>query len=396
MCKFSRLLALGLALGATLALVPAALAQGGGGAAGDAYKGLWVSTPFPAFNVPAGEPVTLELSVRNSGLPPQRVALDLERLPKGWSAAFLGEGKRVQSVFVAPGETATVKLRLQPAGEVTGGSHRFEVVAAGERSRFRLPIDLTVGQALPPRLSLDAELPELRGAPSSDFDFKLTVRNDGGDDALVRVDAQVPEGFRTKVTEQYGSQELTSLPLKVGEEKTLSVKVTPFSGTKEGRYPVLVEATSGKARAVLELAMDVSGEPRLELSGLQERLSASATAGETSPIELVIANRGSATASDVKLSADAPSGWKVTFQPERLDAIAPNATAKATALVTPSEKAIAGDYMLNVRALTGGANESAEFRVTVRTSTLWGVVGVLVIAAAAVVLVAAMLRFGRR
>src|SRR5690606_28149927 len=134
----------------------------------------------------------------------------------------------------------------------------------------------------PPRLSLDAELPELRGAPSSDFDFKLTVRNDGGDDALVRVDAQVPEGFRTKVTEQYGSQELTSLPLKVGEEKTLSVKVTPFSGTKEGRYPVLVQATSGKARAVLELAMEVSGEPRLELTGLQERLSASATAGEAS------------------------------------------------------------------------------------------------------------------
>ena len=52
--------------------------------------------------------------------------------------------------------------------------------------------------------------------------------------------------------------------------------------------------------------------------------------------------------------------------------------------------------MLTVRAVREGANKSADFRVTVRTSTMWGVVGVLVIAAAAVVLVAAMLRYGRR
>ena len=360
------------------------------------YRGIWISTPYPSFNTPAGEAVTLDLNVHNAGAPPQAVALQLERVPSGWSGVFLGEGKRVQSVFVAPNEKANVKLRLEPSPKVEGGSHRFEIVAVGSQSRFTLPVELTIGQSLAPRLSLKPELPELRGSPSSEFDFKVAVRNDGGDDATVRFDVGVPEGFRTKVSEQYGSQELPSLPLKAGEQKTVSVKITPPSGTKQGRYPVLVRATSGKAQGEAQLAMDVSGEPNLEISGPGERLSASAEAGSETALEIIIANRGSAPAQDIKLEANAPSGWKVAFQPERVDVLAPNQTFTAKALVTPSDKAIAGDYMISLRALHGGANKSVDFRVTVRTSTLWGIAGVAIIAAALVVLVVAMLRYGRR
>lgn len=360
------------------------------------YRGIWVSTPFPSFSVPAGEPVTIDLTVHNAGLPPQKVSLGVERAASGWSALLLGEGKRVQSVFVAPGDKASVKLHLEPSGKAASGTQRFEVVAKGASSGFRLPLELTVGQSFTPRLDLKPELPELRGSPSSEFDFKVAIRNDGGEDAAVRIDAQAPEGFRPKVTEQYGSQEITSLPLKAGEQKTVSVKITPPSAAKQGRYPALVRATSGKAEAQTQLLMEVSGEPRLELTGKEERLSADAEAGHETPIEVVVANRGSAPAQDIKLNATPPSGWKVTFQPDSLASLAPNQTQTVRALVVPSSKAIAGDYMLTLRAETGGNNKSSDFRVTVRTSTVWGVVGVLVIAAALVVLVAAMLRFGRR
>lgn len=360
------------------------------------HKGIWISTPFPSFNAPAGEAVTLDLQVHNAGSPPQAVALQLDRVPSGWSAVFLGEGKRVQSVFVAPEDKASVKLRLEPSARVSGGSHRFDVLAVGAESSFKLPIELTIGQSLAPRLSLKPELPEQRGSPSSEFDFKFVIRNDGGEDATVRFEVDRPEGFRAKVTEQYGSQELPSLPLKAGEQKSISVKISPSSGAKEGRYPAVVRAASGKAQAQSQVVMDVYGEPRLELTGKDERLSANAEAGAETALEVVVANRGSAPAHDVKLEATAPTGWKVTFQPDRLDALAPNETVTAKALVVPSAKAIAGDYMLTMRAIMGGANKSADFRITVRTSTLWGAVGVLVIAAALVVLVVAMLRFGRR
>lgn len=373
-----------------LAFAPAAPAQQG-------YKGIWVSTPYPSFNVAAGETVTLDLDVHNAGLPPQRVGLQLERLPDTWSAVFLGEGKRVQSVFVAPGGKTSVKLRLEPSAKAVDGTNRFEIVAVGGDARFRLPIELATGQSLPPKLTLKPELPELRGSPTSDFEFKVAVRNDGGDDTTVRIDATAPQGFRARLTEQFGSQELTTLPLKVGQEKTVTLKVTPGGKVEEGTYPVGIRATTGKVEALAQLKMEVTGEARLDLTGPGERLSASAVAGEETAVDVIVANNGTAAVQGIKLAANAPSGWKVTFQPERLDALAPNARETVKALVVPASKAIAGDYMLNVRAnAEGGANKAADFRITVRTSTLWGIVGVLVIAAALLVLVVAMLRYGRR
>jgi len=382
-----------LALSMLIGLVPAAPMQEAKAAD---YKGIWVSTPFPSFTISPGETITLDLTVRNAGLPPQRITLGLDRLPAGWSAVFLGKGERVQSVFVAPNDKASVKLRLEPSGKASERSLRFDVLARGTASRFRLPIEVNFGESLPPKLTLKPELPDLRGSPTSDFEFKVAIHNEGGDDAMVRVDANVAQGFRAKITEQYGSQELTSLPLKTGEEKTVTIKITPPFGVKQGKYPVDVRVTSGKAQAHTRLMMEVTGEPKLELTGSDERLNAFAEAGEESPIELVLANDGSAPAQGIKLNATSPTGWKVTFRPETIDSLAPDAKETIRALVTPSSKAIAGDYMVTMRAEAGEANKSSDFRVTVRTSTLWGLVGVLVIAAALVVLVIAMLKYGRR
>ena len=63
----------------------------------------------------------------------------------------------------------------------------------------------------------------------------------------------------------------------------------------------------------------------------------------------------------------------------------------------PAARAIAGDYQTTIRAnSTGGQSESANFRITVLTSTVWGAVGIGVIAAALLVVVFAVARFGRR
>jgi uncharacterized membrane protein len=66
------------------------------------------------------------------------------------------------------------------------------------------------------------------------------------------------------------------------------------------------------------------------------------------------------------------------------------------ALLTPSSKAVAGDYMVNVRASAKGDSSAADYRVTVTTSTLWGVAGIGIIAVALLVVVGAVARFGRR
>ena len=98
----------------------------------------------------------------------------------------------------------------------------------------------------------------------------------------------------------------------------------------------------------------------------------------------------------VKLEATAPSGWKVTFDPKAIEAIDPSQELSVSASITPAEKAIAGDYVVSVRAAAEGASANADFRVTVLTSTLWGIAGLGVIGAAVIVLAVAVTRYGRR
>jgi len=361
-----------------------------------AYKGLWISTPYPAFNVTSNESVTLDLTVKNAGLPPQRVGLELAKAPQGWTGAFLGGGKLIESVFVAPDGDASIKLRLEPPANAPKGNYHFEIAAEGRDSKFTLPLDLTVGDTLPPKLTMKSDLPILRGSSSSNFEYKLKIKNEGGGDAVVRVDAQSAPGFQVKFTEEYGSQELTSFPLKAGDEKTVTAKLSLPQSTKAGTYPVMVAASTGDVEAKTELGAEVTGQAKLLLTGSGERLSAQAIAGEGSPVEMTLTNTGSAAARNVKVSASEPSGWKVAFDPATVDLLAPNANQTVKATITPSNKAIAGDYMVTVSAAGDGVNASSDFRVTVRTSTMWGIVGVLVIAAALIVLVLAVVRYGRR
>ena len=82
--------------------------------------------------------------------------------------------------------------------------------------------------------------------------------------------------------------------------------------------------------------------------------------------------------------------------PKTIEEIAPGDTVPVDIDITPSDKAIAGDYVMNVSASGDGASDSASFRVTVLTSTLWGIAGLLVIAAAVLVLAGAVTRYGRR
>lgn len=361
-----------------------------------AYRGLWASTEYPSETVPPGKAATLDIKIHNAGLPPQIVAVTLERAAKGWKTELLGGGKPVHSVFVGPDSTSRLTLRLTPPDGATSGTHDFVLAARGADGSFELPLNITIGNVAPAGLKMESELPELRGGASSNFDFKISLTNSGGKDVTVRLDADVPRGFRASFRERYGSQELTSIPIKAGQKRDLSFKVEPPRQAKAGKYEVAAHATADGVSATTTLALDITGRPTLSLTGADERLSGDAQAGSESALDLVLVNNGSAAANDVKLSASEPSGWKVRFEPDRLASVAPGDRQTVKALITPSAEAIAGDYQVSMRASGDGGSTSSNFRITVRTSTLWGIAGVLTIAAALGVLGVSVVRYGRR
>jgi uncharacterized membrane protein len=379
------LLALGLAflLGAQVLAAPV-------------FRGLALYTPYPDQIVRAGESVTLSLTVRNFGLPPQVVRLEMTEVAPGWRATFLAGGRVVSAVYVLPDQEATVSLRLDPPRVARSGTFRFGVAAVGQDGRAQLPLRLTLGQALPPRISLTAELPTLRGPATSSFRFRVTLRNDSDQELLVRLDAEAPRRFQVSFTPTIGTQQVTSLPVKAGESRDLDVEVNVPQDMPAGRYSLLVRASAAGTSASLPLALEITGRPELSITAPDGRLSGRAYAGQETPLKILVKNDGSAPARNVTLSSSPPSGWDVKFDPERIEEIAPKQQVEVTARIRPSPRAIAGDYMVAITASAGDVSKSEDFRITVLTRTLWGVVGVILIAAALLVVGQAVSRYGRR
>jgi len=255
---------------------------------------------------------------------------------------------------------------------------------------------VTLAKDLPAKLTLTPQLPELRGTSRSSFEYQLVIKNDSGKKLTVSLAAQAPQNFDTSFTEAYGTQELNAVPVDPGQTKNVKLKVTPPNTAAAGSYKVEARVVAEDAVATADLTMDISGQPRLDISGREGLVSTRASAGKETSVPVVITNTGTAPADNVELSGSAPNGWKVTFDPKTVDRIAPGANKEVQALITPTEKAIAGDYVTTIRAAARGESASTTFRVTVTTSTLWGIAGVGIIGVALLVMVGAVARFGRR
>jgi uncharacterized membrane protein len=365
--------------------------------AGPHIKGLFLTTDYPSVSARVGETTTIKLKLQNYDLPPERVALSVDGAPQGWNALILGGSTPVRAAMPATNENVPLTLRIDVPASAPKGTQHLVIHAKAATNTVELAVDVTTGEELPAQLSLKSKLPSLNGTATTAFEFQFTVKNDSDKDLLVKLAAQAPQNFQTSFMEAYGTQELSSAPVEAGKDKDFKVKVTPPASVTAGSYPVLVRASSEGAQADAKMTMEISGQPKLKLSGENDRLSAQADAGNATPITLVVSNTGSAPANDIELSGSPPSDWKVTFQPDKIATLAPSEKKNVQALLTPSAKAIAGDYMTTFRANGKGSDStSTDFRISVATSTLWGVVGLGFLAVALLIAVGAVARFGRR
>ena len=379
------------------ALVAAPLARAADQPAAQAHiKGLWLTTDYPSVAARVGETTTIKMKLQNYDLPPDRVALSVDGAPKGWNVVILGGSTPVTAAMPATNDNVPLSLRVEIPANAPAGTQHLVVHAKAGNASADLPVDIATGQDLPAQLAIKPKLPSLNGTATTSFEFQFTVTNQSDKDLLVKLAAAAPQGFQTSFMEAYGTQELSSIPIEAGKDKDLKVKVTPPANVTAGDYPVAVQASSEGASADTKMTMSISGQPKLKLSGEDGRLNAEAEAGSATPIKLTVENTGSAPADNVELSASPPSDWKVVFQPDKIDELAPSQKRDVQALLTPSAKAIAGDYMTTFRANGKGDSNSADFRITVATSSMWGMVGIGIIAIAFLVLIGAVARFGRR
>ncbi|HEX5451434.1 MAG TPA: NEW3 domain-containing protein, partial [Candidatus Limnocylindrales bacterium] len=174
------------------------------------------------------------------------------------------------------------------------------------------------------------------------------------------------------------------------------VTVTPPSNVQAGTFPVQVTAASGSSSAKSALQVEIAGAPGITLGTPNNVLNTSVTSGGSGTLQVTVTNSGTAPLTGVTLSASAPTGWKVSFDPTTLDTLQPNDAKTVTATITPANNALAGDYSLTITGTAGSTTDSVDIRTTVETSPLWGFIGIGIIVIVLIGLGWVFRRYGRR
>jgi uncharacterized membrane protein len=357
-----------------------------------AADAIQLTTPYPAVAVAPGAKVSFDVSVTTPTA--ERVNLSLDKVPTGWSAVMRGGGFVVDGVQTNGKDAAVVTLEVTVPSDAGPGTQQITVKASGGGATTSLDLDIRVTASAAGDVTLTTQFPELKGVSSTNFTFSLSLTNDTSDDLTFGVVASGPDGWT--VTAAVASQaQAASTVVKAGQTSTLTVTAKAPSDATAGTYPISVDATSGDKTAHADLSIQITGSYSLSMTTTDGRLNAGGSAGGTTDLGLVITNSGTADLENLEMSAEPPSGWTITFDPTTVS-VAAGKSVNATAHIKPSSDAVAGDYLVTMRATSTAASATADIRVTVETSLLWGAVGVALIAIVLLGLWWTFRRFGRR
>jgi uncharacterized membrane protein len=386
-------LLLALALLGTFALAPAALAQTEEEPVTTSpVTTLTVSTPFPSVAVEPGDQVSYELTV--SAPAQAAVALTVDGVPEGWTAAFRGGGFEVDSVTAGPGLAPELTFDVTVPTTAAEGDYPMTINAAGGDQSVALDIAVRVSAQAGGEVTLTPNFPGLRTPAGEEVTFDVELSNGTPSDLEFELTPSAPAGWDV-TAELSGQAQASVVQVEAGGTETINVAVTPPITAEATQYPVTLAATAPGSTVETEMIVEVTGSYSLEMSTADQRLNAEVTVGSSSDFQIILTNTGTADLDVVTVGVTPPTGWEVAFDNQEV-AVPAGETVPVTATITPSEEAVAGDYVISFTATHEQADAEMEIRTTVNPSAIWGIVGIAVIALTLAGLAWVFRRFGRR
>lgn len=394
-----------LGLTSRIALVLGVLAVVGGPAAPvvGAAGNLTITTAYPAIVAEPGSTATFKLTLTSSS--PTTVTLKSTGAPDGWTNRFLGGGSTVSSVYVSSDKAANapdLSFTVDVPAAATAGDQAITLSATGDNgTSATLKVTVSVQSSAGGTVSLTVDNPQQGGPSSQTYTYTVTVKNDTPAQASYTWTTTSPGAGWTVTAKPSTSTSATALQVAAGSTQDLSVTITPDPNAVAGDYKSTVTVSGGGKTASTDLQVTITGSYSLSLATPdQGPLSTSANAGSEKDFQLQVSNGGTAPITAVTPTATAPTGWTVTFDPVKIDSLAPGATGaqNITAKITPSKDAIAGDYLVTVKVTgtEGNATDSVDVRVRVETPQYWWIAGVVLLLATFAGLFWVFRTYGRR
>ncbi len=360
-----------------------------------AAGGLSIYTTYPSIAAKPGENVQTDITLSNNTGSGMTVSLDLDSVPEGWEAFLEGKGRIIDKVYVLD-EDVDISLTVIIPTDVKEGKYTVALNASSGEANDRLVMEYDIKSDIENKGTLTTNYTELTGSSDTSFKYEIKVKNNKSESQSYGLSAQTERGWQVKFIAKTDRKQIASIPVEPNQSAEVEVEITPPANASAGEYVIPVEVSSRDETLTTELKVIITGSYGMELTTPTGRLNAETVAGRKQSVDIVIHNTGSTELKGIKLSSMQPDGWDVEFERDVIDSVAPAESATVKAYIQPDEKALVGDYVVKISAETPEVVNSAEFRVMVKTSTLWGVVGILVI----IILVAGLYwvfkKYGRR
>ena len=365
-------------------------------------SGIDMSTDYPGVTVKAGDTVNFPLDFASLDGEGHDVALSAASLPEGWSGYFRGDNKEVTKIHVkgdaaSDDESADAQFSLSVPAEIEEGTYELELKAdAGGGKSDTLELEVTVSQEESGQSDFTSEYPQQQGMSGTSFSFETTIVNNRSTNQTYSLSAEAPAGWQVSFTPSGESANVASLSVDAGGSQGMTVGVVPPENVEKGEYTIPCSAVSANDTLSLDLIVEVTGTYALTLSTPDGRLSFDAYENKESSVTLNITNTGNVDLTNLNLTSQAPTDWEVSFSESTIDTLEAGATKEVTAYVTPCENAVTGDYVTTVTIENSETSASADFRVSVKTSTTWGIAAIGVIVVLVVILGVIFKKYGRR
>ena len=365
-----------------------------------AAGGLSLSTEYPGVTITPGETLNITLTLTNTSGSPVNADVAIASLPDGWEGYLQGGDYEVNEVHVGTASEGTqLTLHLTVPDALEEGTYTVQVDAdVNEEIYDSLTLSFEINEVNAGAGSFTTEYPEQEGTAGTSFSFSTTLINNGLSTESYSLSSSAPSGWQVSFVPSDESTSVASIEVESSTSQGLTVEVVPPEGVEAGEYDISCSAVSASETLTTDLKVVITGTYGISLSTPDGRLSFDSQANKDMDVTLTVTNTGNEELQNVTLTSSLPSGWEVTYDVEDgiIDSIAAGSSAQVVATVTPSSEAITGDYVATFTAETDEATSSAEFRVSVKTSTLWGFVAVLIILCVAAGLVYVFRKYGRR
>lgn len=351
---------------------------------------LELFTPYLEWSAAPGESVSYSIDLVNHGSSTASANLSLETQSKDWKYELTAGGREISRLAVKAGETQSFTLDLEVPLQINKGRYVFNLKA----DDATLPLVVNVSEQGTFKTELTLDQANMEGHSDSTFTYSAVLRNRTTQKQTYAFNAQAEQGWDVRFKADGNS--VTSVEVEPNTEKSITIEVKPPEQIKAGTYEIPISATSGDTTANAKIEAVVTGTYDMKFSTVDDRLSTDVGAGSERKLTFVVQNTGSAELQDLSFSSAAPTDWEVSFEPSSITSIAPGESKQVQATIKSSKKSLPGDYIVSLTASSANKSANADLRVTVKSSVLWGWVGVLIILAVCGGIYYLFRKYGRR